>query len=79
MLTTHFEQQTGWSGFVRIDGATYQWLGGSGTGIPGSDLHLAVVTDIEVTPTRTVYTQQAGSMKLVITFLSPIEVTSAFQ
>lgn len=68
-------RNTGWSGLVRIDGVTYQWLGGMGTGIATSDLRYPTVTNLEITPTRTIYTQQAGSMKLVITSFSPIEPT----
>ncbi|TFK80597.1 hypothetical protein K466DRAFT_605206 [Polyporus arcularius HHB13444] len=58
----------GWTGKIRVDGATFQWMGedGAADGI-------ATVTDIQITPTRTIFTMQAGPMNLTVTFLSPVE------
>ncbi|KAH9935633.1 uncharacterized protein B0H18DRAFT_1082345 [Fomitopsis serialis] len=57
----------GWAGLVRVDGDTYRWLGAA----PGmNDTNL---TRSQVTPTRTVWTIQAGPMSLTVTFLTPIE------
>ena len=36
--------------------------------------NVATVTHVEITPTRSIYTMEAGTMNLTITFLSPIEV-----
>ncbi|KAI0665951.1 hypothetical protein C8Q78DRAFT_1062280 [Trametes maxima] len=58
----------GWAGKIRVDGQTYSWLGNdaqrSGT---------ANVTNVQFTPTRTIFTMQAGPMSVTVTFLSPIE------
>ena len=45
----------------------YSWMS-------NGDTPTANVTGIHLTPTRTIYTMQAGSMILNVTFLSPIEV-----
>ena len=68
-----FLQNLGWSGLVRIDGVTWEFLGGQGTGVSG--IKVPTLTDLKITPTRTVYTQQADSMRLTITYLNPIEVS----
>lgn len=62
-------QILGWAGYVRIDGASYEWLGAATT--YGSATNLTATT---ITPTRTVFTIHAGPMNLNVTFLSPIEV-----
>ncbi|TFK89099.1 DUF1793-domain-containing protein [Polyporus arcularius HHB13444] len=58
----------GWSGKIRVDQTTYVWMGQDGIG-NGS----AVVTDVQITPTRSIFVMQAGPMNLTINFLSPIE------
>ncbi|KAF8874083.1 hypothetical protein BD779DRAFT_1451181 [Infundibulicybe gibba] len=55
-------------GYIRIDGATWEWLGNSG----GNGTTLVRT---EITPTRTIITLTAGPMELEVTFLSPIEPT----
>ena len=50
-----------------MNGQTYQWMGHDGAGI-------ANVTNIQITPTRSVFVMQAGPMNITITFLSPVEV-----
>ncbi|THU81541.1 hypothetical protein K435DRAFT_693318 [Dendrothele bispora CBS 962.96] len=55
-----------WSGFMRIDGSTWNWLGnvsGNRTTIQSS----------KITPTRSIFTLSVGNMTLTITFFSPIE------
>ena len=66
------KQILGWSGFVRIDGTVWKWLGGSF--VPTSNTSL--VTHLEITPTRTTYQLNAGPMDLTITYLTPIEVSN---
>lgn len=61
----------GWTGKIRVDGATFQWMGENGAADG-----IATVTDIQITPTRTIFTMQAGPMNLTVTFLSPVEVRS---
>ncbi|EMD33491.1 hypothetical protein CERSUDRAFT_108226 [Gelatoporia subvermispora B] len=55
----------GWAGLVRVDNATYQWLG---LGFTPANL-----TDIKLTPTRTIFEMQAGPVNLTITYMMPIE------
>ncbi|KAK7685151.1 hypothetical protein QCA50_011514 [Cerrena zonata] len=59
----------GWEGLVRVDNQAYQWLGKA----PGINPVSANVTNIQITPTRTIYTYAAGPAQLTATFLSPIE------
>ena len=37
----------------------------------------ANVTDIKITPTRSIFTLQTGPMNVTVTFLTPIEVTKS--
>ncbi|PIL35889.1 hypothetical protein GSI_01549 [Ganoderma sinense ZZ0214-1] len=57
----------GWTGKVRVNGTTYKWMGQDGAGTPAN------VTNIQATPTRTIFVVQAGPMNVTITFLSPVE------
>ncbi|KAM5540215.1 hypothetical protein V8D89_006034 [Ganoderma adspersum] len=56
----------GWEGRIRVNGTTYLWMGKDGSG-------LANITNIQITPTRTIFIMQAGPMNVTITFLSPVE------
>ena len=67
-------QNLGWAGYIRVDNVTWVWLGGIITNVP--KLNLSIPVDLQVTPTRTIYTLQAGPMDVRVTFLSPIEVRS---
>ena len=60
----------GWAGRIRVDGTTYQWMGHDASGVSGN----ANVTNIQITPTRSIFVMQAGPMNMTITFLSPVEV-----
>ncbi|THH15083.1 hypothetical protein EUX98_g9520 [Antrodiella citrinella] len=63
------QQGLGWVGHIRVDGQVYEWLGG---GDP--TFNFTTQLDLQVTPTRTIYSLQAGPhMGLNITFLTPIE------
>lgn len=55
-----------------MDGTAYEWLGDESE----SNLNLTKLVALTITPTRTIYTMQAGPMGLNITFLTPIEVSS---
>ncbi|KAJ3791208.1 DUF1793-domain-containing protein [Lentinula aff. detonsa] len=57
----------GWSGFARIDGVTWQWMGASPIG------NSTTLFNSEITPTSTKFSVIAGSVLLNLTFLSPIE------
>jgi Domain of unknown function (DUF5127) len=54
---------------VRVDDATYSFLGDS----PVAN-RTATLTNIVVTPTQTMVTAEAGGMEFNLTFLNPIEV-----
>lgn len=58
----------GWSGKIRVNGTTYQWMGQNGTSISAN------VTNVQITPTRSIFVMQAGPMNVTVTFLSPVEV-----
>ncbi|KAK7675988.1 hypothetical protein QCA50_021064, partial [Cerrena zonata] len=63
------QDNLGWEGLVRVDNQAYQWLGNS----PGINPVIANVANMQITPTRTIYTYTAGPAQLTATFLSPIE------
>ncbi|KAL7281458.1 hypothetical protein ACG7TL_004773 [Trametes sanguinea] len=58
----------GWSGKIRVDGQTFAWMGAD-----QAPPNVTNVTNVQLTPTRTIFTMQAGPMNVTITFLSPIE------
>ncbi|KAI1795670.1 hypothetical protein LXA43DRAFT_1058371 [Ganoderma leucocontextum] len=58
----------GWAGKIRVNGTTYKWMGQDATG--GTP---ANVTNIQITPTRSIFVMQAGPMNVTVTFLTPIE------
>ncbi|KAK0466308.1 uncharacterized protein EV420DRAFT_1617584 [Desarmillaria tabescens] len=58
----------GWSGWIRIDGSTFQLWGQSGTATN--------LTSFEVTPTRTILSIHANTTNVNVTFLGPIEPTN---
>ncbi|PCH43429.1 DUF1793-domain-containing protein, partial [Wolfiporia cocos MD-104 SS10] len=63
----------GWAGYITVNGTTYRWLGAA-PGLSGvSPILEATLANVQVTPTRTIYSVIAGKMNLNITFLSPIE------
>ena len=64
----------GWAGYVKVDNTTYRWIGNSQAYNNATVLSMPV-TEMYLTPTRTVFTMTAGTaMTFNITFLSPIEV-----
>ena len=60
----------GWAGKIRVDGQAYAWMGNDR--IPANQ---STVTNVQFTPTRSIYVMTAGPMNITITFLSPIEVS----
>ena len=59
-----------WGGKIRVDGLAYSWMGQYDV-----QNSTANVTDIKITPTRSIFYMQAGPMNLTVTFLSPVEVS----
>ncbi|OCH91418.1 hypothetical protein OBBRIDRAFT_886945 [Obba rivulosa] len=62
----------GWEGLARVDGTTYQWLG-DWSSESNHGFNPAQLTNIQITPTRTIFQVEAGPMSLNITYLTPIE------
>ena len=62
----------GWQGIVMVDGVSYSWMGDDVV----TQQNISRVTNIQITPTRTIYVMSAGPLNLTVTFLSPIEVSS---
>ncbi|KAH7101372.1 DUF1793-domain-containing protein [Auriculariales sp. MPI-PUGE-AT-0066] len=59
---------TAWTGFVRVDGKAYRWLGSAGTG----GVERAVQTSFRLTSARSIFTFTAGPVNLTVTFLSVV-------
>ncbi|CCM02781.1 uncharacterized protein FIBRA_04889 [Fibroporia radiculosa] len=57
----------GWTGYIRVDGTNYKWLGGAANCVQAN------LTSFTITPTQTIYNVQAGPMDVTVVFLSPIE------
>ncbi|KAK5700835.1 hypothetical protein LTR97_005352 [Elasticomyces elasticus] len=61
-------QLTGWSGFVRVDNVTYNWLGGSNQTSVFVDQ-----TSFEYTATKSIFKMNAGGyVNMTVTFMSPV-------
>ncbi|KAJ7662655.1 hypothetical protein DFH06DRAFT_1396782 [Mycena polygramma] len=61
----------GWTGYIKVDGVTWGWLGGDNV---NNLANASIWRATQVTPTRTIFTVDVGSsMQLNVTFLSPIE------
>ena len=59
-----------------MDGISYSWLGQD----PAQSGHnISNVTNVQITPTRSVFVLTAGPMNVTVTFLSPIEVSVQLQ
>ncbi|KAI0312550.1 hypothetical protein OF83DRAFT_1031803, partial [Amylostereum chailletii] len=64
-------QGLGWTCLVKVDnGTTYLWSGDTST-VPGTND--TILKQFTITPTRTIFTLEAGPLELNITYLSPIE------
>lgn len=61
------QQNTGWVGFIRVDGKPYTWMGAA----PGADL--VAQTDFSYTSTRSTFVLDAGGkVEMNVTFLSTV-------
>ncbi|KAI1481220.1 glutaminase GtaA [Daldinia eschscholtzii] len=61
------QQNTGWAGFIRVDGKAYNWLGAP----PGADV--VDQTEFSYTSTRSTFVMNVGGkVEMNITFLSPV-------
>jgi Domain of unknown function (DUF5127) len=71
---THLDRgaNTGWAGIIRVDGASYTWMGA-----PTAPDALPSVnqTSFEYTATRSIFQQEVGGVGLTVTFLSPVTPT----
>ncbi|KAG6821602.1 hypothetical protein H0H93_000111 [Arthromyces matolae] len=68
-----FHQLAGWSGFVRVDGKSYNFLGAPH--INGSTPLKATQKSFEFTATQSIFVLTAGPVDVQVTFLSPVEAT----
>lgn len=59
---------TAWTGFVRVDGKAYSWMGAAGNG----GFTRATQTSFRFTASRSIFTLDAGPVELTVTFLSPV-------
>ncbi|KAI0736168.1 hypothetical protein C8Q72DRAFT_241274 [Fomitopsis betulina] len=64
----------GWSGFVKVDGLSYNFLGSPA--VSNTTFKAATQNNITWTSTRSEFALTAGSVQLVVTFISPVETTS---
>ncbi|EPQ25643.1 uncharacterized protein PFL1_06780 [Pseudozyma flocculosa PF-1] len=65
------EFRLGWTGYIRVDGTTYQWMGnGFGTLVRAGKA--ATQLSVEYTATRTIFRFDADGVKFTVTFLTPI-------
>ena len=44
---------------------------------PSESSKMTNITNIQITPTRTIFVMRVGPMNITVTFLSPIEVRSS--
>lgn len=58
---------TAMAGMARIDGKPYRFMGVAPADVPAMDQ-----TSLKVTPTRSIYTFQAGGVSIEFTFMSPL-------
>ena len=65
------EFRLGWTGYIRIDNVTYEWMGnGFGTLVRAGPA--ATQLSAEYTATRTMFAFEADKVKFNVTFLTPI-------
>ncbi|KAF5339378.1 hypothetical protein D9611_009811 [Ephemerocybe angulata] len=60
-----------WTGYVRVDGQVWQWLGSDHPGVTP-----ATTTGTYLSATQTMFTLDAGPVTLNVSFLSPVEPTN---
>ncbi len=65
------EYRLGWSGFLRVDNTTYQWMGNSFGTIVAAGPN-ATQLSAEYTSTRSIFAFSAGGVLFNVTFLSPV-------
>ncbi|KAJ3568603.1 hypothetical protein NP233_g5597 [Leucocoprinus birnbaumii] len=63
----------GWSGFVKVDGQAYSFLGAPV--VSGASFNKAVQKSSKFTATQSIFVLSAGPVDLTVTFLSPVEPT----
>lgn len=65
---------TGWAGFIKVDGASYTWMGDPG--VNGVRPTLVTQDSFEYTSQRSTFIMNvAGKVTMNVTFLSPITPT----
>ncbi|KAJ7583013.1 hypothetical protein C8J56DRAFT_1056024 [Mycena floridula] len=64
-------QVQAWTGFVKIDGQSYSFLGAAG--VDGVSFIKATQKSFKFTATQSIFVLSAGPVDLTVTFLSPVE------
>ncbi|KAF9062758.1 hypothetical protein BDP27DRAFT_1481547, partial [Rhodocollybia butyracea] len=67
------DHNLGWSGLLRVDNDSYQWMGSAIEHANDSTAKAATLNNLQITPTCSIFGLQAGPMEINVTFLSPIE------
>ncbi|EJF56480.1 hypothetical protein DICSQDRAFT_93645 [Dichomitus squalens LYAD-421 SS1] len=62
---------SGWSGFAKVDGTAYVWMGAPG--VPNTTFTKATQKSLQWTSTQSSFVMTAGPVDLNITFFSPVE------
>ncbi|KAI0368349.1 hypothetical protein BV20DRAFT_471147 [Pilatotrama ljubarskyi] len=57
-------------GAIRVDNQTYIWMG---VDHPSTGASNASMTNVQITPTRSIFTMQTGPMNVTVAYISPIE------
>jgi len=63
-------QIVGWAGYIKVDGAAYNFLGDPDV----AGAQKAVQKSLQFTSTQSIFVMTAGPVDLTATFLSPVEV-----
>lgn len=62
----------GWAGLIRVNGLTYEFMGAPNQDYIGNRHRRAVQIGFRYTSTRSIFEFEAGQVRFIVTFLSPI-------
>ena len=69
-------QEITWSGLIRVDGTTYEFLGKPASSLKGKHNLKADVKLVELSASSSIFILEAGKIRMNVTFSSPITLTS---
>ncbi|PLW10460.1 hypothetical protein PCANC_23157 [Puccinia coronata f. sp. avenae] len=67
-----FAYRLGWAGLIRVHGKTYEFMGQPNDDNIGNQNLRATQVAFECTPSRSVFTMEAGGVRFMVTFLSSL-------